>query len=443
MQLRELHTPLSNSNPIVQAASPLTGFKFLTIGQNPSLLQRMSDIPQAPLHSPSLDQKPSQEQTITLRTRSRPSLLQSFATGSPSVERDGSTKPTSASPNDTKFPQFHDHIRASIVPDLQYPIASRDVERGSVNAHEQPAPMDQDTPQLPVPRNVAPVPLPAVLGGGTDVADGPPDDFNVSLPPTSSQYTRNTTSSEPEQVHRPVEHLIKLASARDERLSKLRETFEHRSGELSTFSVDALHTVQALQDRIEPLKQLAEETRVQAEQLLQEGNKTRDLSERLMASAEALSADMLSARNHMGRATERSEQMSRFVLKSLFDWLATLRTREQEKIELVEAEIAEQAAAAQRMEELQRQLGRRKAEEQEKKEAAKREEEREAARKRAEECEAARRRSYDEQRAAVMEEKRRANEAHAHRHLIKHPLHPSASSLLRQMLGVPSIRTHL
>ena len=421
MQLGELHTPVSNSNPNVQAASPLTGFKFLTIGQNPSLLQRMSDIPQVPLHSPSMDQKPFQERVITSRGRSRPSLLQHFATGSASVERDGSTKLTSASPNDTKFPPFHDHIHTSIIPDLQYPIAPRDVERASVNAHERPSPMDQDTPyQLPVPRNAASVPLPATPGGGTGVTNGPPDNPNVSLPSASSQQTRATTSSEPEQVRRPVEHLIKLASARDDQLSKLRKTFEHRSGELSTFSTDALHAAQAVQDRIEPLKQLAEETRVQAEKSLQEANKARDMSERLMASAEALSTDMLTARNHLSRAMERSEQMTRFVLKSFFDRLATLRTLEQEKIELVEAELAEQAAAAaeaaarcQRMEELQRQLGRRKAEEQEKKEAAKREqEEREAARKR-EESEAARKKSYDEQRAAVMEEKRRANEAHA------------------------------
>jgi hypothetical protein len=153
--------------------------------------------------------------------------------------------------------------------------------------------------------------------------------------------------------------------------------------------------------------------------MLREANKTRDLSDRLMASAEALSADMLSAKTHLGRVTERSEQMTRFVLKSLFDWLAALRTREHEKIAAVEAELAEQAAAeiaARRQEELQRQLGRRKAEEQGKKEAAKREEEeREAARKRAEEeqSEAARKKVYDEQRAAVMADKRRANEVHA------------------------------
>jgi hypothetical protein len=136
---------------------------------------------------------------------------------------------------------------------------------------------------------------------------GTPDNPNISLSSTSSQYAPNDTHSDPEQVHRPVEHLIKLASARDERLLKLRETFEHRSSELSTFSMDALNATRALHDRIEPSKQLAEETRTQADQMLPEANKTRDLSDRLMASAEALSADMLSAKTHLGRVTERSE----------------------------------------------------------------------------------------------------------------------------------------
>ncbi|KAH9971146.1 hypothetical protein BGW80DRAFT_1324296 [Lactifluus volemus] len=404
----QMHTPASNSSPT-----------FSTIGQNPSLLQRMSDIPQVPPRSlsPAPDKEPPQKPTSTSRNRSRPALPRSFASGSPAVEPNGPTglpptphanplsaaSPSPESPNDIKFTQFPDHIRASLVPDLQYPSPLRE---------PAPTPIEQDTPShFPQPLIVAP-------SGRTHVTDGTPDNPTIS-PSTSSQYALNDTHTEPDQVHRPVEHLIKLASARDERLLKLRETFEHRSGELSTFSMDALHATQAVHDRIEPLKQLAEETRTQAEQMLQEANKTRDLSDRLMASAEALSADMLSAKTHLGRVTERSEQMTRFVLKSLFDWLAALRTREQDKIAAVETELAEQAAAmiaARRQEELQRQLGRRKAEEQEKKEAAKLEEERESARKRAEEeeqIEAARKKSYDEQRAAVMADKRRANEVHA------------------------------
>jgi hypothetical protein len=246
----------------------------------------------------------------------------------------------------------------------------------------------------------------SVLRGET--ADTPA----LSLPSTSSEHNGAATSStEPEQVRRPVEHLFRLASLREERLSKAREVFDHRSGELSTFGAEALQTVQGLQDKTETLKQQAEELRAQAEQTLREANKMRDMADSLIASAGTLGADIVGA--GVGRAIERSEQMTRFVRKN-FDWLANLRGREQEKIAAVQAEIAEQDLAE--LLRRQKELQRRKIEEQEKIEAAKREEEaREAARKKAEEEreEAARRRSYDIRRSEVMAEKRRATEAQA------------------------------
>src|SRR6267154_4439382 len=391
-------------------STPLSGFKFSTIGQSPSLLQRMIDGPGLPHRPPQSDQDHSQEQDNTSRTRLRPTLLQPLQTGASSAEPGQTVKPiltqpgnslilasTSLQPsdpqNDVKPAQPLDQIRTSVLPDLHYPGVTPDIESPvsweSRIALPQPAPIDQGASrsQLPDPRNLPSVPVANGTGVGASVVDGATDRPAHSLPPASSQTSGATSPIEPEQARKPVEHLFRLASVREESMSKRRETFDHRSGELSTFCTEAVRAVQDLQDKIESFKQLGEETRAQAEQTLQEANKMRDLADRLTSSAGTLGEDMLGAKNHVGRAMERSEQLTRFVRKS-FDWLATLRAREQEKIALVQAEIAEQelAEVIRRQQELQQQLERRKIEEQQKKEAAQREEaEREALRKKEEE----------------------------------------------------------
>jgi hypothetical protein len=416
---------LSTSSPAIQT-SALTGFKFSTIGQQPTLLQRMSDIPHVPLHHLSSNKNLSQKQASTSRSRSHPTVLQSFATGTSSVERDGATNLLHANPlppaptsalsseplNDIKSPQSQGYIRASVVPDLQYPLSPREVELGSSDVHPQPTPMDEDTSHhFSHPPIVPSVSRPDGLSRGTGVAGGTPDDPTVSPSSISSQCTGNDTSMEPKQGRQPVEHLIKLASARDERLSKLRVTFDHRSGELSSFCTDAKHATRVVQDRIELLKRLAKETCAQAEQMLQEAFKTRNLSDRLMASIEVLSEDVLGANSHMGRATECSEQMARFVRVEFFDSLAALRGQEKESIVVVETELAEQTAkesAPHHREGLQRQLGYQNADEQEKEPTK-----REAANRRTEEqCEAVRKELYEEQHSGVMAGKPHANEAH-------------------------------
>lgn len=396
----------------------------------------MSDGPGVPRRPHQSIQHPSQEQDNTSHTRLRPTLFQPLQIGASSVEPGQSVEPiatqlgnsvvptsTSLPPsdpqNDVKPAQPLDQIRASVFPDLRYPGVTPDIESPvSWESHiplPQPTPMDQGASrsQLPDPRSA---PVASDTGVAASVVDGATDSPAHSLPSSSSQMNGATTSIEPEQVRRPVEHLFRLASVREESMVKRREIFDHRSGELSTFSAEAVRAVQDLQDKIESFKQLGEETRVQAEQTLQEASKMRDLADRLISSAGTLGEDMLGAKNHVGRAVERSDQMTRFVRKS-FDWLATLRAREQEKIALVQAEIAEQelAEVARRQEELQRQLERRKIEEQQKKEAAQREEaEREALRKKKEEeSEAARKRAYEMRRAEVMAEKWRATQAHA------------------------------
>ena len=446
MESKYSKASLANSNTVVQS-SRLSGFKFSTIGQGPSLLDRMSDSPRVP-NRPQSEHFLSQEQHKASHTRSRPTLPQPLVIGSSSVEVGQTAKPiptqpantlvsnsTSLSPSDTPSdvkPQPIDSIRASVFPELKYPNTTPDIESPvsweSDIALPQPAPMDQDTPrsQPPDSRNLPPVPVPTRVGPG--VVDGAMDNLAAS-----SQNSGSATPIEPEQARRPVEHLFRLASAREERLSKQREIFDLRSGELSTFCAEAVQAVHDLQDKMESLKQQGEEMRAQAEQTLQAANKMREMADSLISSAGTLGVDMLEAKNHVGRAVERSEQLTRFVRKS-FDWLATLRGREQEKIALVQAEIAGQelAETVRRQQELQQELerrkieeqqkkeaaqreeARRKIEEQQKKEAAQREEEQEALRKKAEEeNEAARRRAYEMRRAEVMADKWRATQAHA------------------------------
>lgn len=160
----DLKAPFPNSNPVVQA-SHLSGFKFSTIGQGPSLLERMSDSPRVP--PPQSSQNPSQEQQNASPTRLRPLLLQPLVFGASSVELGGLANPIptqranaliptstllspSVPPNNVEPPQPADQIRASVFPDLQYPNVTPDVESpvlwDSHIALPQPAPMDQDAP---------------------------------------------------------------------------------------------------------------------------------------------------------------------------------------------------------------------------------------------------------------------------------------------------------
>ena len=466
MQSKHSNPSVSSSNPSTQA-SALSGFKFATIGHNPSLLERMSDGPPVSFSLRPSDQNSSQEQNSASHTPFRPNQAQPMAMGAPLTERGLSVKPiltqnlnslpptftslSSSKPpnNDVKAPQPLDQIRASVIPDLQYPNPTPEIgspHRESPTTHPQshlqsvPVPMDQDTshqPRPPVPRALLTPTSSAPVGPGFAG-----NSSTLSSQTTSSEHSSSVASStEPEQLRRPVEHLFKLASAREERLSKTRETFDLRSGELSTFGTDASRSIQDLQDRIEISKHHAEEMRAQAELTLREANKMRDMADHLIVSIGALGVEMLGAKSHVGRAVERSEQLTRYVRKS-FDWLATLRGHEQEKIAVIQADIVEQERAEQeraellrRQQELQQQLERRKIEEQEKMEAAKREEEareaarkaeqereaarkaeeeREVARKAEEEREAARKKAYEIRRAEVMAEKRRATEAQAY-----------------------------
>jgi hypothetical protein len=417
--------------PVVQT-SHLSGFKFSTIGQGPSLLERMTDSPLVPIRTPQPDQNSSQDQHNASHTRLQLKQLQPLVIGTSSVELRRSVDPiptqpakshvpTSTSlspsdpPNDVKPPQPVDQNRASVFSDLQYPDPTPDIQSPvsweSRIALPQSTPMDQDAPvsQLLESRNLPSVPVTNGSSVGTGVVDGATDS---SAPSTSSQHGDATTPIEPEQTLRPIEHLFRLASVREERMSKQRDIFDLRSSELSTFGGEAMRAVQDLQVQFESLKQLGEEMRAQAEQTLQEATKMRDMADRLISSAGTLGVDMLGAKNHVDRSVERSEQIKRFVRKS-FDWLAALRGREQEKIALIQAEIAEQALAEvmRRQQEAQQQLERQKIEEQ-KKEAAKREEEeREALRKKAEEEET--KRLYEMRRAEAQANKWRAIQAQA------------------------------
>ena len=437
MQSSYSNPPLSNSNAFTQA-SGLSGFKFSTIGNNPSLLDRMGDGSRASFRPPSSDQNPSQVHNSASASHIPFRPTSPLPLRVAPVYRGSSVKPTviqdlhGPAPASTSFspfeplddlkiyPQPLDQNRTSVFPDLQYPNATPDINsplRESSILPSWPVPYKRDAshqPQPPIRQNLPPISVsnpPGVESGVAAETTGSPV---LSLPSTSSQHSSATPPTEPEHVRRPVEHLFKIASVREEHLAKRRETFDLRSGELSTFGAEALQAVQDLQDRTETLKQQAEEMRAQAEQTLQEATKMRDMADQLIASAGTLGVDLLGAQ--VSRAVGRSEQLTRFVQKG-FDWLVTLRSREQEKIAVVQAEIAEQDLAdlQRRQQELQQQLERRKIEEQEKMEVAKREEqEREAARKKAEEeREAARMRAYDVRRAEVMAKKRRATEAQA------------------------------
>ena len=387
---------------------------------------------QLTLRTPSPGQEHSQDRTGSSHSLSHGGLSWSMTNGAPPVERNTplnstvvqhqpnalGTTPIFSTPlesHDLRLPNLYDPRRTSAIPDLQYPNVAPDDDTWPSFA-EQSAPRDQGSVpphrQPSMPRNSS---VPGSGGGLSNGVSGGPASPSSSILP---QLSRSLAPTEPEQPRRPVEHLIKLASVREERMSRQREIFDLRSGELSTFSSDAARATKSVQDQMELVKLQAEELRAQAGQMLQEANKTRELADRLIASVDTLNVDVPSTRTHVDHLVERSEQMTSFMRKN-FDWLAALRVREQEKIEAIQAELAEQALAEinrlARMQELQRQLERRKAEAQERENAARREEEaREAARKKAEEeDEAARKKVYEAQRAAVMAQKRRANEEQA------------------------------
>jgi hypothetical protein len=381
-------------------------------------------------HTPSPEQELSQDRTGSSHSHSRRSLSRSMATGAPSrdspvnstlVQQQAnalSSPPILSTPSefhDVKFPHPYDQRRTSVIPDLQYPNVAPENDSWPSFDEEQPAPRDSaSVPPLhqpSMPRNSS------VPGSGGGLSNGFTDDPASPSSSTLPQRSRSLAPTEPEQFRRLVEHLIKLASVREERMSRQREIFGLRSGELSAFSSDAARATKSVQDQVEHLKLQAEEMRAQAGQMLQEANKTRELADRFITSVETLNVDVPNARTHVDHLVERSEQMTSFMRKT-FDWLATLRSRELEKADAIQAEFAEQALAEinrlVRMQELQRQLERRREEAREKEEAAKREqEEREAAKKAEEEAEAARKEAYEAQRAAVMAQKRRANEEHA------------------------------
>ncbi|KAH8993501.1 hypothetical protein EDB92DRAFT_2113815 [Lactarius akahatsu] len=374
----------------------------------------MGDNGHVTLHSPSPpEQELLQDRTGSSHSFPRKGLSQSLTT----MERDspmnstvqhqlkpwGST-PMSSTPSESQFPHF-DQRRTPVVPDLQYPNVAPD-NASWPSFPEQSAPMDQDSlprHQSSMPRNFIVTSVPGGGGGFSNgVMDGP-----APSPSTLPQRSRSLASTEPEQLRRPVEHLIKLASVREERMSRQREIFDLRSSELSTFSSEASRATDAVQDQIELVKLEAEAMRTQAGQMLQEATKTRELADRLIASVDALNVP--NARKHVDHLVERSDQMTSFMRKA-FDWLAALRDREQEKVNDIQKELDEQALA-----EINRAEKELEAEAQEKLEAARREEEeRKAAKKKAEEEEeAARKKAYEEQRAAVLEQKRRASEAQA------------------------------
>ena len=375
----------------------------------------MGENTQVTVHTPSPGQERHQDRTGS--SLSHRGLSRSMANGAPLVERDTSlTSPVVPTPMfstpseslDVKFSLLHDQHRTSTVPDLQYPIVAPDDDTGSSFA-EQSVPPHQ--PSLP--RNSSGPGSGDGLSNG--VSDGPASPSSSTLP----QRSRSLAPTELEQLRRPVEHLIKLASVREDRMSRQREIFGLRSGELSTFSLDAARATKFVQDQMELVKLQAEEMRAQADQMLQEANKTREMADRLITSVDTLTVDVPNARKHVDHLVERSEQMSSFMRKN-FDWLAALRVREQEKVQAIQEELERQALAEEinrlaREQELQRQLERRKAEAQERENAArKEEEEREAAKKKAEEEEEAlRKKEYEAQRAAVMAQKRRATEEQA------------------------------
>ena len=373
--------------------------------------------------TPSPEQELSQDRTGSSLSLSRRGLSQSQTTGAPPVERDGPINSTFVQnqPNALRStPMFstpseshnvkYPYPRASVIPDLQYPNMVPDHDSRPPFA-DQSAPVDRGS--LPphrtsVPRSSAAVSVPGGEGGLSNGVTDSPASPSASTRP---QRSRSMASTEPEQLRQPVEHLIKLASVREERMSKQREIFDLRSGELSGFSSDASRASKTVQDQMGLVKLQAEELHAQAGQMLEEANKTREMADRFIASIETLYADVPNATKHVDHLVERSEQMTSFMRKT-FDWLAALRVREQGKVEIIQVELA--ALALAEINRLAReQEERRKAEEQEKA-ARLEEEEREAAKKKAEEEEeAARQRLYVAQRAAAMEQKRKALEKHA------------------------------
>ncbi|KAH9055535.1 hypothetical protein EDB87DRAFT_1640130 [Lactarius vividus] len=430
MKLRSSHASTPTPAPLVQS-SHLTGFRFSTIGKNPTLLNRMGDNAHVTFRSPSPEQEFFQDQTGSSHSFPRQGLSQPFtpmehdspmnSTVQHQLRPWGSTPMSSTStPSESHDVKSHQR-RTPVVPDLQYPSVAPDNASWPSFA-EQSAPMDQDS----LPRHQSSMPQNSTVtsapGGGGGISNGVIDGPAPS-PPTLPQRSRSLASTEPEQLRRPVEHLIKLASVREERMSRQREIFDHRSLELSTFSSEASRATETVQAQIERVKLQAEETREQAGRMLQEATKTRQLADRLIASVDALNVDVPNAKKHVDHLVERSDQMSSFMRKT-FDWLTALRAREQEKVNDIQRELDEQALAEinrlAKIQEQQRLLDaerrkRAEAEAQEKLEALRREEEeRKAAKKKAEEEEeAARKKAYEEQRAAVLEQKRRASEAQA------------------------------
>jgi hypothetical protein len=382
----------------------------------------MGENTQATVRTRSPEQQYYQDRTGSSHSHSHWDLSRSMANGAPPVERDthlispvvqqtlGPT-PMFSTPSeslDVKFSLLHDQHRTSTVPDLQYPIVAPDDDTGSSFAEQSVPPYHQPS----MPRNSAGPGSGDGLSNG--VSDSPASPSSSTLP----QRSRSVASTELEQLRRPVEHLIKLASVREDRMSRQREIFGLRSGELSTFSSDAARETKFVQDQMELVKLQAEEMRAQADQMLQEANKTREMADRLIASVDTLTVDVPNARKRVDHLVERSEQMSSFMRKN-FDWLAALRVREQEKVDAIQAELKQQALAEinrlAKEQEMERQLERQKAEAQERENAArKEEEEREAAKKKAEEQEeAVRKKAYEAQRATVMAQKRRATEEQA------------------------------
>src|SRR5216683_3473656 len=215
MQSKYSSPTVSNSNSFTQP-SALSGFKFSTIGHNPSLLERMSDGPRVSF--PPSDQNLSQEQNTASLTPFRPTLPQPLTMGAPPVERGPSVKPiitqdpkslppASASltpfepPNDVKLSQPLDQIRPSVFPDLQYPNATPDIESPlweSPTAPSQPVPMDQDAShhhRPPIPRTLPPVTVSNAPGVQSVLRGETADTPTPSLPSTSSEHNGAATSS--------------------------------------------------------------------------------------------------------------------------------------------------------------------------------------------------------------------------------------------------------
>src|SRR6266404_2931564 len=237
MKSRSSHASTATAAPLVQA-SPLSGFKFSSIGQPPSLLDR--------IRSPSPDQELSQGQASSSFSLVRRGVSQSITTGVPHVEHDvpmnsDLTQPQSNSPAltpvsstpesyDAKFSQSCGPRPTSVIPDLQYPNVASESNYGPSSA-EQSTYMDQDlfpSRQPSVSRNSV------VSPGGGGLSNGVANGQD----PSSSTV-----------LQRSVEDLIKLTALREERISKQRDIFNHRSGETCTFSFNASQSTKTMQER--------------------------------------------------------------------------------------------------------------------------------------------------------------------------------------------------